>query len=297
MTTPAAASRRCRWNCLWNRRGLSNRCAPSPAWPGPAKQDFYHYHYDLRPLETYDHAFHATVREARSTSAPPPRTRSTRWMRQRTDSLDLLHGRAGSLRPGALGRPGLCRLGRRVRLLPVRRRRRAVWKKRIAPEERMVPGNGRIISLWPIRTGLVVDEGTVYCTAGLFPEDGTYLAALEAQTGDVKYRQRILVSPQGYMLASAQRLYLPTGRTNPAIFTRAEGKADGQLPARAAPTRCWSRTCSSAARDGARRSCRPAISGRRTPLRRSAVCGWWFRVHGLYAVGAAGVGVRSRTLS
>jgi len=38
------------------------------------------------------------------------------------------------------------------------------------------------------------------------------------------------VSSQGYMLASQDRLYVPTGRTAPAIFARADGKSLGSLP-------------------------------------------------------------------
>ncbi len=105
-----------------------------------------------------------------------------------------------------------------------------IWKRRVASDERLIPGNGRLISLWPIRTGLVVEDGVVYGTAGLFPEQGTYLAALDAWTGSVKYRQRLEILPQGYMLASARRLYVPTGRTNPAIFSREQGTMEGQLP-------------------------------------------------------------------
>ncbi|HPM81023.1 MAG TPA: PQQ-binding-like beta-propeller repeat protein, partial [Candidatus Anammoximicrobium sp.] len=38
------------------------------------------------------------------------------------------------------------------------------------------------------------------------------------------------MSSQGYMLASQDRLYVPTGRTAPAIFARADGKSLGSLP-------------------------------------------------------------------
>ncbi|UCE46581.1 MAG: PQQ-binding-like beta-propeller repeat protein, partial [Phycisphaerales bacterium] len=48
--------------------------------------------------------------------------------------------------------------------------------------------------------------------------------------GTVRWKRKIAVSPQGYMLASDERLYVPTGRTNPAIFARADGKPLGELP-------------------------------------------------------------------
>lgn len=51
-----------------------------------------------------------------------------------------------------------------------------VWRRR-------VPGNGRIISVWPIRTGVLVDGGVAYCCAGLFLQEGVYMCALDAKTG------------------------------------------------------------------------------------------------------------------
>jgi len=204
---------------------------PSPAWPAPAKQDFFHDHFDLRPVETYDWAFHVIAQ-----------TDTIYFGSSSQDKVYALDAGNGKVRWTFVADGP-------VRFSPVFSDGRVyagsddgcvyclsgddgslVWKCRVAPDERLVPGNGRMISLWPIRTGLVVDDGVVYCTAGLFPEQGTYLAALDARTGSVKYRQRVEISPQGYMLASGQRLYVPTGRTNPAIFSREQGTIEGQLP-------------------------------------------------------------------
>ncbi|MBM4025027.1 MAG: methyltransferase domain-containing protein [Planctomycetes bacterium] len=213
---------------VWTFRPLR---PPAPAWPGPARQDFYHRHYDLRPLETYDCAFHATAANGAvyfgssaqdkiyALDAASGRIRWTFLTEGPVRFAPTLSG--GRVYAGSDDGHVYCLSGRNGAL---------VWKKRIAPDKRLVPGNGRMISLWPVRTGLVVEAGTVYATAGLFPEEGTYLAALDARTGEFKYCQQIMVAPQGYALASSTRLYLPTGRTSPAIFTRAEGTADGQLP-------------------------------------------------------------------
>lgn len=44
-----------------------------------------------------------------------------------------------------------------------------VWSATPGPDEPWISGNGRLVSPHPIRTGLVVSEGLVYATAGLFP--------------------------------------------------------------------------------------------------------------------------------
>ena len=68
-----------------------------------------------------------------------------------------------------------------------------VWRKRLGPRDWRIPGNGRLISLWPVRTGLVVDAGVVYAAAGLYPSQGVYAAALSAADGSDVWRQKLEV--------------------------------------------------------------------------------------------------------
>lgn len=58
-----------------------------------------------------------------------------------------------------------------------------VWRYRPSPDGEHVIGNGRMISMWPVRTGLLVEEGIVYLAAGVFPYEGLYIAAVDAGTG------------------------------------------------------------------------------------------------------------------
>lgn len=100
-----------------------------------------------------------------------------------------------------------------------------VWRYRCGPEDYRVSGNGRMISAWPVRTGLVVQDGLVSSLAGLYPSQGVYACSLSAEDGSVIWTQRISeYSPQGYLLASANRLYVPTGRADPIALDRRTGK-------------------------------------------------------------------------
>ena len=58
-----------------------------------------------------------------------------------------------------------------------------IWKFQAAPTNRRVLGNGRLISLWPVRGGPVLENGKVYFTVGVWPFEGTFLYALDARTG------------------------------------------------------------------------------------------------------------------
>jgi len=204
---------------------------PRPAWPGPAKQDFWHHHFNLRPTVTFDRAFHVvgaghTVYFGSSADdkvyALDATTGQERWSFFTEGPVRL----APTVAAGRVyvGSDDGC-----VYCLSADDGSQ-VWKYGVADQSRMVPGNGRIISVWPVRAGPVVDRGKVYFAAGLFPNQGAYLLALSAEDGAVKSKQKIDISPQGYMLASNERLYVPTGRTSPAIFARADGKFEGQLP-------------------------------------------------------------------
>ncbi len=106
-----------------------------------------------------------------------------------------------------------------------------VWKFRAAPENRRVLGNGKMISLWPLRSGVLVDGDRAYLSAGIFPAEGVFFHALDATSGRKVWcndttgeDSQSRISPQGYLLASKSMLYAPMGRVSPAAFDRKTGE-------------------------------------------------------------------------
>jgi len=204
---------------------------PEPAWPEPAGQDYYHRHHNLRATVAFDRAFQLVGADKTLYFGSSAEDR-VYALNARTGRVCWTFFTEGPIRFAPTLWNGKVYVGSDdgyVYCLAAESGS-LLWKRQVAPQRRLIPGNGRMISLWPVRTGLVVDRGIVYCTAGLFPNQGAYLVALDAEKGVVKYRQAIEVSPQGYMLASPGRLYVPTGRTAPAIFERANGNLEGTLP-------------------------------------------------------------------
>ncbi len=100
-----------------------------------------------------------------------------------------------------------------------------VWKHRAGPLDQRIIGNGHIVSRWPLRNGLVVDDGVVYFTAGMWPLEGVYLCALNAEDGSEvwKSERRDGFAPQGYLAAGKTTLVAPTGRANVWKINRADG--------------------------------------------------------------------------
>jgi len=109
------------------------------------------------------------------------------------------------------------------------------WKHRAGPNDTRAIGNGRIISAWPVRTSVLVEKGELFFCAGVFPFEGLYVCALNAGTGELIWKNDTIgdrahdlhyggISPQSYLVASDDVLFVPSGRAMPAAFDRKTGK-------------------------------------------------------------------------
>lgn len=112
---------------------------------------------------------------------------------------------------------------------------RLVWRYRAGPTGEKVIGNGHMISLWPVRTSILVDDGQAMFCAGVFPYESLYVCALDAGDGSVIWRNDTIgdraheldfggMSPHGYVTASKDIVYIPSGRALPAAFDRNTGE-------------------------------------------------------------------------
>ncbi|MHC4325529.1 MAG: outer membrane protein assembly factor BamB family protein [Planctomycetota bacterium] len=109
-----------------------------------------------------------------------------------------------------------------------------IWKYKPSGNERCVPSNGKLISLWPCRTGVLVQDGKVYFGASLLPWEVSYLCAVDADTGSDSgaglYKiTHNAMTMQGAMLASPTRLYLSQGRQMPIVCDLTTGKTVGSI--------------------------------------------------------------------
>ena len=201
------------------------RHEPQPGWPGPAKNDYWHRRHGLQPRVTYDRAFHVAVVGDRvffGSSAD-----------DRVVCLDADTGREhwsfftegpvrlapavwkGRVYAGSDDGSVYCLSSDTGDLL---------WQRRIGPNDRKCIGNGRMISRWPVRSGVLVTDGVAYAAAGLFPtSEGAFLCALNATTGEEIYRRKVSLPCQGYLLASSEHLLIPSGRTAPGLYSRDNG--------------------------------------------------------------------------
>jgi len=116
-----------------------------------------------------------------------------------------------------------------------------LWRFRAAPAERKIAVHGRLLSNWPVASGVLVYDGVVYAAAGITSYDGTHVYALDAVSGNIRWQnntsgrlvddQQVTgVSVQGHLLLHENRLYLAGGNVvSPAIYDLDTGKCLNQL--------------------------------------------------------------------
>src|SRR5262249_8408946 len=87
-----------------------------------------------------------------------------------------------------------------------------LWRTRIADSALRVPGNQRMISLWPVRTDVLIDSGQGHVCAGGFPGQGVYQAPLDLKDGTITSKKTLKVTAQGYLERKFGKLMVSTGR-------------------------------------------------------------------------------------
>lgn len=131
-----------------------------------------------------------------------------------------------------------------------------VWSRRVVPSERMLLGNQRLISVWPVRGGPVARDGRIYFAAGVWPMEGTFVFCLEARTGAEVWRNDRCsylygvhphqteamggLAPQGYLLIDGDDLVVPCSTAYPARLDLKTGALkEFELPSAGRLTGGW----------------------------------------------------------
>ncbi len=148
------------------------------------------------------------------------------------------------------------------------------WRVRGGPRDERLLGNGQMISRWPLRSGVVVADGVAYFTAGMWPTEGVYRYAVDAETGRVKWKTESTrgFAPQGYLTAGPGYLVAPTGRCPGWVIDRADGKgrkANGYVWAISAGEIVFSGTKPRNANEGL-----PIAGGAPYPPKSQAIISW-----------------------
>lgn len=208
---------------------------PQTAWTGPAKWDAYSGNTGLQSMRNFDPCFFVTVDRGKvffgssvddAVHAIDAKTGIEQWVFFTGSAVrfppTLAHGRAYF---GSDDGFVYCCDQESGDL---------IWKLLAADENRRVTSNRKIISMWPVRTGVLVQDGHASFGASLVPWEKSLLWKVNAETGKVDnddcFRSEIDgVTLQGAMLASSERIYVPQGRAAPLAFDLHSGRSIGAI--------------------------------------------------------------------
>ena len=207
---------------LWQ---FKTRYKPQRAWPGPARRDGWHKSDPLKARMIFDWAYHVVMDE------------DTLYFGSSSDykiyALDFETGEEkwaayaeGPIRLAPTIHHGKVYFGSDDGLAYCLNKETGeeLWRHKAAEDSYRLPGNSRIMSIAPVRSGVLVDDGIAYFSGGVFAYKGAYICAVSAQTGEALWKKKMMDAPQGYLLASTDKLYVPRGRVNPVVLNRDGGK-------------------------------------------------------------------------
>jgi outer membrane protein assembly factor BamB len=208
---------------------------PQTAWAGPAKWDAYAHIRGLRAMRNYDAAFGVAV------------VGQSVFVASSSDDsvvcLDLANGNVG-WRFWADGP---------VRITPTvadgcvyfgsddgnaycidASDGKLIWKFQPPVDAPLILHNGRMISRWPCRTGVLVRDGIAYFAFSLLPWDASFICAVDAKTGMTAGAGHFVhkltsATIEGAMAATDKLLVAPQGRVPPTLFKLLDGHGSGAL--------------------------------------------------------------------
>ncbi len=209
---------------------------PSPAWYGPAKEDTYAKSGPLPSMRDYDLSFYPIVVGTK-----------LYYGSTADDAVHCLDTKTGKEK-------WIYTTGGPIRIAPVYHKEKLyfgsddgyaycidasdgdlVWK--FTPKEdqpKKVMNNNSLISFWPIRTGLLIEDGIAYFGASLLPWKESYFCAVNIKTGKPDIRGTYIkkydnLTLEGAMASTGTKIIQPQGRISPMFFNKSDGVSKGQL--------------------------------------------------------------------
>ncbi len=213
---------------------------PAPAWTqSPAVHDYYNNYYNLKPRQNFDFAFDVAVAGG-YVYFGSSRSGTINCLRAATGEKVWTFFTEGPVRFAPTVAGGKAYAGSDdgyVYCLHALDGTR-IWSERVGGEDR-IWGNGQMISVWPVRSSVLVDGSDIFWAAGIFPEEGMYLCKRNAANGSGGWTVTPLLPPQGYLLATAGKLFVPSGKTYPTVYNRTNGVYAGSVQVNTRDGGCW----------------------------------------------------------
>lgn len=218
----------------------SSPAPPQPAWAGEARYDAYQMVHSNKSMRAYDLAFNLSAADGKvfiassaegAVIALDATTGAVAWRANTRSAVRIAPAYdGGRVYFGSDDGWAYC-----VNATDGA----SVWKVNPSGSNTLVPSAWKMVNLFPLRTGVLVQGGIAYFGAGLVPWKAQYLMAVNATTGVQSWKQTFNTASgaedghtfEGPMLSNGSTfLYQPQGRLSPVQFNIADGTRAGRLP-------------------------------------------------------------------
>ena len=210
---------------------------PAPAWYGPAKEDAYARSGPLPSMRDYDLAYYPIIVGDKlyyASSADDA-----------VHCVDTKSGKelwtfttGGPIRVAPVYHQGDLYFGSDDGYVYCISANKAQVKWTFSPtagKSRKVLNNGRLISFWPVRTGVLIEDDKVYFGASLLPWKNSYFCAINKNNGRPEgegcfITEQDNMTMEGAMASTGKLIVQPQGRIAPVFLNKADGEKKGSLP-------------------------------------------------------------------
>ncbi len=210
---------------------------PQMAWTGPAKWDAYSGNSGLQSMRNFDPCFYVTA-DGKSIFFGSSADDAIHSLDLQTGEENWVHFTGAAVRLPPTIANGNIYFGSDDGFAYCCNKSSGelVWRIRAAEDNRRITSNRKLMSLWPIRTGVLVEGQQAIFAGSLVPWEKSYLWSVDAITGEVELgseqgfrRELANVTLQGALLASSKKLFVPQGRAAPLAFDRGDGTPRGKI--------------------------------------------------------------------
>lgn len=211
---------------------------PIPAWYGPAKEDAYARSGALPSMRDYDLSYYPIV-VGNSLYYASSADDAVHCHDTKTGEEKWIFTTEAPIRIAPTYYEGKIYVGSDDGFVYCLNARSGSLDWKYSPtvndRERLL-NNGRFISFYPIRTGVLIEDGIAYFGASLLPWKKSYVCAVDAETGKigkkgtyVKEYDNNSMTLEGSMASTGTMLIQPQGRIAPVFIKKENGETAGNL--------------------------------------------------------------------